>query len=127
MADFPDQAGVMLPIKDDAVIEQMGDAAKPVNMWLWRADVETPFYVTAAGRGTTTRHADSPLSGRGAWRDGAWAVVVSRPFNVKPAGGIRRAARAGYDAQVHLRDLAGIEQGARRAESIWPRLAATGD
>ena len=25
MADFPDQAGVMLPIKDDAVIEQMGD------------------------------------------------------------------------------------------------------
>jgi steroid C-25 hydroxylase gamma subunit len=82
MADFPDQAGVMLPLKDDAVIEQMGDASKPVNMWLWRADLETPFYVTAMGRGTTTRHADSPLSGRGAWRDGAWTVVVSRPFNV---------------------------------------------
>ncbi len=82
MADFPDQAGVMLPVKDDAVIEQMGDASKPVNMWLWRADLETPFYVTATGRGTTTRYADSPLSGRGAWRDGGWAVVVSRPFNV---------------------------------------------
>jgi steroid C-25 hydroxylase gamma subunit len=82
MADFPDQAGVMLPIKDDAVIEQMGDDAKPVNMWLWRADLETPHYVTSVARGLTTRHADSPLSGRGIWRDGTWAVVLSRPFNV---------------------------------------------
>jgi DMSO reductase family type II enzyme heme b subunit len=82
MADFPDQAGVMLPIKDDGVIEQMGDESKPVNMWLWRGDLETPHYVTATGRGTSTRHPDSPLAGRGVWRDGTWAVVVSRPFNV---------------------------------------------
>jgi DMSO reductase family type II enzyme heme b subunit len=82
MADFPDQAGVMLPLKDTAVIEQMGDEANPVNMWLWRADVDTPYYVTAAGKGWATRQADSPLSGRGRWRDGVWAVVISRPFNV---------------------------------------------
>lgn len=82
MADFPDQAGVMLPLKDTAVIEQMGDTANPVNMWLWRADIETPHYVTATGRGTSKRYAESPLSGRGRWRDGAWAVVISRPFNV---------------------------------------------
>jgi DMSO reductase family type II enzyme heme b subunit len=82
MADFPDQVGVMLPLKDDAVMEQMGDPAKPVNMWLWRGDVETPHYVTAEGRGTTTRHPESPLRGRGAWRDGVWSVVISRPFNV---------------------------------------------
>jgi DMSO reductase family type II enzyme heme b subunit len=82
MADFPDQAGVMLPLKDDAVMEQMGDPAKPVNMWLWRGDVETPFYVTAEGRGTATRHAESPLSARGVWNNGIWSVVISRPFNV---------------------------------------------
>lgn len=82
MADFPDQAGVMLPLKDTAVIEQMGDTANPVNMWLWRADIETPHYVTATGRGASKRYAESPLSGRGRWRDGAWAVVISRPFNV---------------------------------------------
>jgi complex iron-sulfur molybdoenzyme family reductase subunit gamma len=83
MADFPDQAGVMLPIKADALIEQMGERYKPVNMWLWRADVETPYYVTATGRGTATRYPESPLSGRGAWRDGAWAAVISRPFHIK--------------------------------------------
>lgn len=83
MADFPDQAGVMLPIKDDAPISEMGLPDKPVNMWLWRPDVDKPLYVTATGRGTTVRHADSPLAGRGVWRDGVWRVVVSRPFNVR--------------------------------------------
>jgi DMSO reductase family type II enzyme heme b subunit len=89
MADFPDQAGVMLPIKDDALIEQMGEADRPVNMWLWRADIETPHYLTSTGRGTTTRHPDAPLTGRGAWRDGVWAVVISRPFYVNlPAAAV---------------------------------------
>ncbi|HYM14528.1 MAG TPA: ethylbenzene dehydrogenase-related protein [Dehalococcoidia bacterium] len=82
MADFPDQGGVMLPVKQDAVIEEMGDASKPVNMWLWRGDIDPPFYVTAMGRGTTIRHPDSPLSGRGTWRNGVWSVVIGRPFNV---------------------------------------------
>ena len=82
MADFPDQAGVMLPVKADAPIEQMGERYRPVNMWLWRADIETPHYVTAAGRGTASRYPESPLSGRGAWRDGTWSVVISRPFHI---------------------------------------------
>jgi DMSO reductase family type II enzyme heme b subunit len=81
MANFPDQAGVMLPITEDAPISEMGLPDKPVNMWLWRADLETPLYVTATVRGTTTRH-ESPLLGKGAYRDGAWSVVVARPFNV---------------------------------------------
>jgi complex iron-sulfur molybdoenzyme family reductase subunit gamma len=82
MANFPDQCGVMLPIKDDAPIAEMGMPATPVNMWLWRADLETPHYVTAEGRGTTTRHPDAPLTGKGVWRNGVWQVVLSRPFNV---------------------------------------------
>ena len=82
MANFPDQAGVMLPIKDDAPIAEMGLPAQPVNMWLWRADIETPFYVTATGRGTTVRHAETPLSGHGSWGNGTWRVVIARPFHV---------------------------------------------
>jgi DMSO reductase family type II enzyme heme b subunit len=50
-------------------------------MWLWRADIETPHYVTATGRGTTKRH-ESPLQGKGVYREGAWSVVLARPFNV---------------------------------------------
>jgi DMSO reductase family type II enzyme heme b subunit len=81
-ANFPDQAGVMLPIADDAPISEMGLPDKPVNMWLWRADLETPLYVTATGRGTSMRHHESPLLGKGVHREGAWSVVVARPFNV---------------------------------------------
>ncbi len=82
MSDFPDQAGVMFPIKDDAPISEMGLPDQPVNMWLWRADIETPRYVTATGRGQATRHAESPLKGRGLWRNGVWSVVIGRPFSV---------------------------------------------
>lgn len=82
MADFPDQAAVMLPIADDAPISEMGLPDKPVNMWLWRADLESPLYVTATGRGTTMRHPDSPLSAKAEYSDGSWQVVISRPFNV---------------------------------------------
>jgi DMSO reductase family type II enzyme heme b subunit len=88
MADFPDQAAVMMPIKDDAPIMEMGTPAQPVNMWLWRGDLDTPHYVTATGRGTTVRQKESPLVGRAAWRAGGlWQVVIGRPFNVSlPAG-----------------------------------------
>jgi DMSO reductase family type II enzyme heme b subunit len=87
MSNFPDQAGVMMPIKDDAPISEMGLPDKPVNMWLWRADVDAPLYVTSTGRGSTVRHPESPLAGRSVWRDGVWRVVISRPFGVSlPAG-----------------------------------------
>jgi len=82
MANFPDQAGVMLPIADDAPISEMGLPDKPVNMWLWRADLDVPFYVTATGRGTSVRHPDSPLLGKGIYANAQWTVVISRPFNV---------------------------------------------
>jgi DMSO reductase family type II enzyme heme b subunit len=82
MSDFPDQAGVMLPITDDAPISEMGLPDKPVNMWLWRADLETPLYVTATGRGTTVRHPDSPLLARASHDGGSWSLVIARPFNV---------------------------------------------
>ncbi|MBI5290165.1 MAG: hypothetical protein HY873_14425 [Chloroflexi bacterium] len=88
MADFPDQAGVMMPVKQDAPITEMGLPDQPVNMWLWRPDMEAPLYVTSTGRGTSVRQPDTPLSGSGIWSDGVWRVVVSRPFNVSMPAGI---------------------------------------
>lgn len=82
LAAFPDQAGVMLPIKEDAVMMEMGTADQPVNMWLWRADVDPPRYVTATGRGTTTYLKDSPLAGKATRTDKGWSVVISRPFHI---------------------------------------------
>ncbi len=81
-ADFPDQCGVMMPLKNDALIAEMGAPDLPVCMWLWRADIPTPRYVTAQGRGTTSRYPESPLTGTGVWNNGVWKVVISRPFNI---------------------------------------------
>jgi len=81
-ADFADQCGVMMPLKNDALIAEMGAPDQPVCMWLWRSDIDTPRYVTAQGRGTTSRYAESPLTGTGVWRLGVWRVVISRPFNI---------------------------------------------
>ena len=110
-ADFPDQCGVMMPLKNDALIAEMGAPDLPVCMWLWRADIPSPRYVIAQGRGTTKRYpeefmptvgaaaaplasstpgitavapanAESPLTGTGVWNNGVWKVVLSRPFNV---------------------------------------------
>lgn len=81
-ADFPDQCGVMLPIKNDALIAEMGSPDQPVNQWLWRPDIDRPRYVTSQGRGTTSRYPESPLAGQGVWSNGVWRVVISRPFNI---------------------------------------------
>ncbi len=85
LAAFPDQAGVMMPIKEDATLMEMGTADQPVNMWLWRADVDPPYYVTATGRGTSKRHRESPLAAKAARDGGRWRVVISRPFHVSLA------------------------------------------
>jgi len=81
-ADFPDQCAIMLPIKNDALIAEMGSPELPVNQWLWRPGIDRPRYVTTQGRGTTTRYPESPLTGMDVWRDGVWRVVISRPFNI---------------------------------------------
>jgi DMSO reductase family type II enzyme heme b subunit len=82
MSRFPDQAAVMLPIKETASMMEMGTAEEPVNMWLWRGDQQEPLYVTAMGRGTAIRHPDRVLAGSAVWRDGRWRVVIGRPFHV---------------------------------------------
>jgi len=82
MSRFPDQAAVMLPLKENASMMEMGTPEEPVNMWLWRGDVEAPLYVTAMGRGTSVRHREQVLAGGADWRDGRWRVVISRPFHV---------------------------------------------
>ena len=82
MAKFPDQAAVMLPFKETASMMEMGTPEQPVNMWLWRGDLDAPVYVTAQGRGTTIRNYEPVLAGSAAWSDGRWRIVIGRPFHV---------------------------------------------
>jgi len=75
---FADAAAVLFPVKEDAPLTSMGSPDQPVNAWLWRADLESPFSVTAKGIGTTVRSSDPALVAQGTYGPGGWSVVISR-------------------------------------------------
>lgn len=83
---FADAAAVLFPVKDDAPLLSMGSPDQPVNAWLWRADLESPFSVTAQGIGTTVRASDPGLAARGTYGRGGWAVVISRGLSAATPG-----------------------------------------
>jgi DMSO reductase family type II enzyme heme b subunit len=84
---FSDAAAVVFPLLDDANPITMGDEEKPVNAWLWRADLGEPFDVIARGYSTSERRpaGASGLAARGQHADGQWVVVFQRPLH--PASG----------------------------------------
>jgi DMSO reductase family type II enzyme heme b subunit len=80
---FTDGCGVLFPVAGDAIITEMGSVSQPVNAWYWRADFDDkPISVTSTSRGTSVRYTTNPLVARSAWTDGAWQVVMGRPFVV---------------------------------------------
>jgi DMSO reductase family type II enzyme heme b subunit len=80
---FTDGCGVLFPVAGDAIITEMGSVSQPVNAWHWRADFgDKPNSVTSTSRGTSVRYTTNPLVARSAWKDGAWQVVMGRPFVV---------------------------------------------
>jgi DMSO reductase family type II enzyme heme b subunit len=87
---FVDAAAVVFPLLDDANPLTMGDEARPVNAWLWKADLPEPFDVIARGFSTTQRRpaSESGLAARGTHQDGQWVVVFQRPL--QPTGEFAR-------------------------------------
>ena len=80
---FVDGCGVLFPVAGDTVITEMGSVSQPVNAWLWRPDLgEKPISVTATSRGTSVRYTTNPLVSGSIWKEGAWQVVIGRPFQV---------------------------------------------
>jgi len=80
---FADGCGVLFPVAGDAIITEMGSVSQPVNAWHWRADYDDkPNSVTSTSRGTAVRYKTNPLVARSIWKNGAWQVVIGRPFVV---------------------------------------------
>jgi complex iron-sulfur molybdoenzyme family reductase subunit gamma len=80
---FADGCGILFPVAGDAIITEMGSVSQPVNAWHWRADYDDkPNSVTSTSRGTAVRYTTNPLAARSTWKDGAWQVVMGRPFVV---------------------------------------------
>jgi DMSO reductase family type II enzyme heme b subunit len=97
---FADAAAILFPLLGEANPISMGDEAKPVNAWLWRADHAEPYDVIARGFSTTQRRpaSASGLAARGQREDGRWVVVFQRPL--RPRGPEFVAFELGTTAKI---------------------------
>jgi len=96
---FPDGCGVLIPLTGgDPPIDEMGNKDAAVNAWFWRADMPEgeAKNTVAKGLGTTQFFEPSPVAARGAWGQGAWAVVFARPLALpaEPTQSVQLAAGA---------------------------------
>jgi DMSO reductase family type II enzyme heme b subunit len=85
---FADAAGILLPVKDDAPLLQMGTPEQPVTGWYWSADSDGEGrgrHVRAEGLGTTEEMKRSAVSVRAVRKPEGWAVVLVR--SLVPAQG----------------------------------------
>ncbi len=80
---FPDAASVALPARKDSPLITMGMPGAAVNAWYWRADDEGKArQVVAEGLGTSRTVDVKLVAGHGVWKEGRWAVVLSRALRV---------------------------------------------
>lgn len=86
---FPDAAAVLFPTAADAPIGTLGTAEAGVNEWYWRADLEQPENLVAHGLGTDAHADGAAIDGGGAWKDGRWSVVLSRPLKAKGSDNVK--------------------------------------
>ena len=85
--DFPDGAGILFPLKDDAPLRTMGSENQPVNAWFWRADLEDEAQnITAKGIGTVEKTEKSSIATRAQWKDGTWKLTIGRPLSANGEG-----------------------------------------
>jgi DMSO reductase family type II enzyme heme b subunit len=88
----PDAAAVQFPTAIPSTSEKPwfrhGDPGHPVNVWYWRAPSVQPtapeqavlFDAAGPDKPPVPRAGPTGLSGTGAWRDGQWRIVLSRPL-----------------------------------------------
>ncbi len=79
---FSDAAAVALPTVEGAPLVTMGIKGAAVNAWYWRADEEKGRQVVAEGLGTSRTLDTQLVEARGVWKNGRWAVVISRALSV---------------------------------------------
>jgi hypothetical protein len=91
-------------------------AGNPVAVFSRTQPVEE---LTAIGFGTLTHQAESAATAKGAWKDGRWSVVLSRPLRTPDAQDYQ--FRAGVPGQVACAawDGSAGNVGGRKSYSMW--------
>jgi len=91
----------------------------PVNIWFWKNSNQDVLDMTAKGFGTLRPEDHQDVKGKGAFNNGEWRVVFSRPMMDEdpmdaqfPAGKFQNIAFAVWDG-------ANNEKGAQKAVTSW--------
>ena len=82
---FPDGCGIAFPLRGDAPLPDMGSKKQPINAWQWRADLDQPRAITAAGLGTSQPVQEPRLFANAVYSDGTWSVCLGRAIAVPEA------------------------------------------
>ena len=101
----------------------------PVNIWYWKNEQGKAVDMSAKGFKTIRPQEQQDVSAMGAWQDGTWRVVFSRPLRtgdehdvqVTP-GKWKNVAFAFWDGEIV--DGAVKEKGSQKAVSSWWYLRA---
>ncbi len=101
----------------------------PVNIWYWKNEQGKAVDMSAKGFKTIRPQEQQDVSATGAWQDGTWRVVFSRPLRtgdehdvqVTP-GKWKNVAFAFWDGEIV--DGAVKEKGSQKAVSSWWYLRA---
>lgn len=122
-----DAAALQFPVKVPQGPEKphffLGDPGRPVNLWVWKADLQTVEEQNAKGYKTPPT-VQPPVSqqaqGKGVFDDGVWRVVIKRPLTTGDvANDIQFTPGQLIPVAVHIWDGANGETGLRRAISSW--------
>lgn len=96
----------------------------PVNIWYWKKENGRATDMSAKGFQTLRAQERQDVSATGAWRDGTWRVVFSRPLQTGDEADVqitpgewRNVAFAFWDGQ--LVDGVEKEKGSQKAVSSW--------
>ncbi len=131
---YPDAVEIMFPVRYDGSPALphfvYGSAGQPVDLWRWRADLQNaPIERSAVTelRASGVRQPPEPhaaesqrATGGGVWRDGRWAVVISRSLATDDGPREVQLRAGGYiPVAFHVWEGSNGETGLRMAPSSW--------
>ena len=128
---FRDAVALQFPVKPPEGTQKphffRGSASEPVNLWIWKADLEAgdsgPVEeAVARGWSQSPRAQDADqqqVTGGGLWRQGRWSVVIKRPLTTGDRNDVQFASGKFIPMAVNAWDGSNGEHGLIMSLSSW--------
>lgn len=127
---FPDAAGLLFPVKEDAPLVTMGSKTQPVTAWYWRSDRDGKGNCNVAhGLGTTEVVDECPVYCKARWSRGRWQVVIGAALRPSKAGAEVVRFEPGSESRVAVAVWEGgngERAGIKAFSEVWQTLELEG-